>query len=119
MLVFGGVFFWGEVVNKLVVGGAKSFLIFFKDLVYFWNHFPLFFTLPETNSSHLKMDGWKMILSFWGPHLAVLFQGVLVTWSFVSRQQRVLLESREKSPSFRRPIELNIKKQLHGSNQTT
>ena len=23
------------------------------------------FTLPETNSSHLKMDGWKTIVSFW------------------------------------------------------
>jgi len=22
-------------------------------------------TLPETNSSHLKIDGWKTILSFW------------------------------------------------------
>ena len=27
----------------------------------------LFIALPETNSSHLKMDGWKTILSFWGP----------------------------------------------------
>ncbi len=24
-------------------------------------------TLPETNSSHLKMDGWNTIVSFWGP----------------------------------------------------
>ena len=24
-------------------------------------------TLPETNKSNLKMDGWKMIVSFWGP----------------------------------------------------
>jgi len=24
-------------------------------------------TLPETNSSHLKMDGWKTIVSFWDP----------------------------------------------------
>ena len=24
-------------------------------------------TFPETNSLHLKMDGWKTILSFWGP----------------------------------------------------
>ena len=23
-------------------------------------------TLPETNSSHLKMDGWNTILSYWG-----------------------------------------------------
>ena len=26
-------------------------------------------TLQETNSSHLKIDGWKTILSFWGPGL--------------------------------------------------
>ena len=31
------------------------------------------FTLPETNSSPLKMDGWKTILSYWGPGL---FSGV-------------------------------------------
>ena len=24
-------------------------------------------TLPKTNSSHLKMDGWNTIVSFWGP----------------------------------------------------
>ena len=30
-------------------------------------------TLPETNSSPLKIDGWKMILSFWdGPSFQVL-----------------------------------------------
>ena len=30
-------------------------------------------TLPETNSSHLKIDGWKTSLSFWGPaHFQVL-----------------------------------------------
>ena len=23
-------------------------------------------TLPATNSSHLKMDGWNTIVSFWG-----------------------------------------------------
>ena len=23
------------------------------------------FTLPDTNSSHLKMDGWNTIVSFW------------------------------------------------------
>ena len=32
-------------------------------------------TLPETNSSPLKTDGWKMILSFWGP---AYFQGRLL-----------------------------------------
>ena len=31
-------------------------------------------TLPETNSSHLKMDGWKTILSFWDG----LFSGAMV-----------------------------------------
>ena len=25
------------------------------------------YTLPETNSSHMKMDGWNTIVSFWGP----------------------------------------------------
>ena len=29
-------------------------------------------TLPETSSSHLKMDGWNTIVSFWGP---AYFQG--------------------------------------------
>ena len=29
-------------------------------------------TLPETNSSPLKMDGWNTIVSFWGP---AYFQG--------------------------------------------
>ena len=36
----------------------------------------IFGTLPETNSSHLKMDGWKTnIVSFWGP---ACFQGHLL-----------------------------------------
>ena len=25
------------------------------------------YTLLETNKEHLKMDGWKTIVSFWGP----------------------------------------------------
>ncbi len=29
-------------------------------------------TLPDTNSSHLKMDGWNTTVSFWGP---AYFQG--------------------------------------------
>ncbi len=38
---------------------------------------PLDSTLPETNSSHLKMDGWKtMCLSFWGQR--AYFQGLLL-----------------------------------------
>ncbi len=31
-------------------------------------------TLPETNSSHLKFDGWKTILSFWDG----LFSGAML-----------------------------------------
>ena len=27
------------------------------------------FTLPESNSSHLKMDGWNTTVSFWGKSL--------------------------------------------------
>ena len=31
-------------------------------------NFPLLSnTLSETNSSHLQMDGWNTIVSFWGP----------------------------------------------------
>ena len=30
-------------------------------------------TLPETNSSPLKMDGWNTIVSYWGP---AHFQGL-------------------------------------------
>ena len=30
-------------------------------------------TIPETNSSHLKMDGWNTIVSYWGP---AYFQGL-------------------------------------------
>ena len=33
------------------------------------------FTLPETNSSHLKNGGWKTILSYW---VWVTFQGRIV-----------------------------------------
>ena len=32
-------------------------------------------TLPETNSSHLKIDGWNTILSFW---VTAHFQGLLL-----------------------------------------
>ena len=35
------------------------------------------YTLPETNSSHLKTDGWKKILSFWVP---AYFQGQTVSF---------------------------------------
>ena len=31
-------------------------------------------TLPQTNSSHLKMDGWNTILSFWDG----LFSGAML-----------------------------------------
>ncbi len=33
------------------------------DRNFWWINFML--CLPETNSSHLKMDGWKTIVSFW------------------------------------------------------
>ena len=39
-------------------------------------------TLPETNSSPLKMDGWNTIVSFWGP---AYFQGL---WLLVSGRQK-------------------------------
>ena len=47
-------------------------------------------TLPETNSSHLKIDGWKTILSFWGP---ACFQEL---WLLVSG--RVIVTSHHISP---------------------
>ena len=34
-------------------------------------------TLPETNNSPLKMDGWNTIVSFWGP---AYFQGRTVSF---------------------------------------
>ena len=37
----------------------------------FW----LSFTLPETNNSHLKMDGWNTILSFWDSAYFQRFDG--------------------------------------------
>ena len=40
----------GELVVMLVLGSVK-----FSNII----------TLPETNSSHLKMDGWNTIVSFW------------------------------------------------------
>ena len=37
------------------------------------------YTLPETNSSHLKMDGWNTIISFWGPaQFSVVVLGTIV-----------------------------------------
>ena len=39
-------------------------------------------TLPETNSSHLKMDGWNTILSYWGG----LFSGATLVSGRVSIQ---------------------------------
>ena len=38
---------------------------FGEYLFFFQPPFPSKSTLPETNSSHLKMDGWNTILSFW------------------------------------------------------
>ena len=40
-----------------------------------WAYFQdLAVTLPETNSSYLKMDGWKTIVSFW----ETLFSGAML-----------------------------------------
>ena len=38
-------------------------------------------TLPETNSSHLKMDGWKTILSHWESN----FSGAMLNFRWVRR----------------------------------
>ena len=40
-------------------------------------------TLPETNSSHLKMDGWNTILSYWGG----LFPGAMLVSARVSESK--------------------------------
>ena len=46
------------------------------------------YTLPETNSSNLKMDGWNRIVSFWGPayfqvRFAVSFrEGIFMMYSW-------------------------------------
>ena len=41
------------------------------------NDFPkMKYTLPETNSSHLKMDGWKLEYQF--PFLDGLFSGAML-----------------------------------------
>ena len=44
-------------------------------------------TIPETNSSPLKMDGWKMQPSFWGP---AYFQGAKM---LVSGEGNICLKS--------------------------
>ena len=41
-----------------------------------WKELAISGTLPKFNSSPLKNDGWKTILSFWGP---VHFQGLCLT----------------------------------------
>ena len=48
----------------------------------------LSYTLPETNELHLKMYGWKTIISFWGPAYflgrAVSFRdGILLSYSLL------------------------------------
>ena len=66
------------------------------------------FTLPKTNSSPLKMDGWKTIVSFSGPALflgafAVRFrEGILHQASEGSERNLMALLGREGTPvSFR------------------
>ena len=53
--------------TSMIVGREKNHKISWKFLKI--SSSP---TLPETNSSHLKMDGWNTIISFWGP---AYFQG--------------------------------------------
>ena len=59
-------------------GVGEVFHIFFQNARRFLDELRTFklskdlITLPETNSSPLKIDGWKTILSFWGG----LFSGV-------------------------------------------
>ena len=39
------------------------------EIVYVCVYSIMQITLPETNGLHLNMDGWKTIVSFWGPGL--------------------------------------------------
>ena len=78
-------------------------------------------TLPETNSSHLKMDGWNTILFFWGP---AYFQGRAV--SFRECIKLVTHENRPNPPKFQRIVVPQLpslpfgwictKVEFHGSN---
>ncbi len=52
--------------------GAGRDLFFFLFATFSAREIQQRFTSPKFNSSPLKNDGWKTILSFWGP---VTFQG--------------------------------------------
>ena len=59
-------------------------------VILFW------FTLPETNSSPLKMDGWNAIVSFWGPAyfpVRLLFQKT-ICWNYRGEPRCVSWEIR-------------------------
>ena len=68
------------------------------------------FTLPETNTSPLKMDGWNTILSYWGPGLfsggfAVSFrEGIPFSW--------LAWDLRKASPNGARPTPRRQKRQI-------
>ena len=62
-------------------------------------------TLPETNSSHLKMDGWKRIVSFWDGSLKwLLLGGPLGTWVSKLHPQRLTWFTWECIPGKRKII---------------
>ena len=44
---------------------GEPFIFWFLEYLEYWK-IPLNTTLPETDSSHPKMDGWNTIVSFWG-----------------------------------------------------
>ena len=44
-------------------------------------------TLPEINSSPLKMDGWNTILSYWGP--SAIFRGKLAVSFREDKSQQI------------------------------
>ena len=62
---------WAPLYFRLTCIARESwgFWNFVSDI--WWN------TLPETNSLHLKRDGWKTILSYW---VSVYFQGQAVSF---------------------------------------
>ncbi len=73
-----GVAWWFQ--GWLVSGwfGTLLSMLFFSP---FWQRHVFRFeqikpTLPETNSSHLKMDGWNTIVSFWDDLFAGVFARV-------------------------------------------
>ena len=79
MLIWVGSMVWGD--GEL----EAKWCVFFFGIFSYFSMFPVILpekpasslaaTLPETNSSPLKMDGWNTIISYWGP---AYFQGLLL-----------------------------------------